>query len=50
MLKHYKTKAEYVAGRENRARSLKVQFPDRTKLEDGRHRYFLKNGVLEGRE
>jgi len=44
------TKKEYVAGRENRARSLKAQFSDSEKLPDGRNRYFLKNGIVEGRE
>ena len=50
MYKYGKTKKEYMADRLNSANAIKIQFPDRTKLEDGRNRYFMKNGSLEGRE
>lgn len=50
MFKHGIPKKEYMANRMNRAKAIKAQFPDRTKLEDGRNRYFMKDGMLEGRE
>ena len=45
-----KTKKEYVLGRLNRKRSLKIQFPDSEKDAKGRNIWFLKNNELTRRD
>ena len=45
-----KTKKEYVLGRLNRTRSLKIQFPDSEKDAKGRNIWFLKNNELTRRD
>lgn len=40
------TKKEYLANKNNRKRSLSIQFPDSEKLENGKSRFFKQDGLL----